>query len=233
MPRTARIVVPGIAHHVTQRGNRRQQTFFEISDYARYVDLVAEGCRDAGVEVLSWCLMPNHVHLVLRPRTADGLTQALSVAHQRYTWVVNRRKGWQGHLWHSRFYSCPLDDAHLRIAVRYVELNPLRARLVATPDAWRWSSANGRMTGRGDALVAPDRPIELRDIADWRAFLAQGIDDEAAERLRTHERKGLALGSDAFVTRVEDEIGRNLKRRPRGRPRLEAKASELAVSLPL
>ena len=229
MPRTARIVVPGIAHHVTQRGNRRQQTFFEISDYARYVDLVAEGCRDAGVEVLSWCLMPNHVHLVLRPRTSDGLTQALSVAHQRYTWVVNRRKGWQGHLWHSRFYSCPLDDAHLRIAVRYVELNPLRARLVATPDAWRWSSANGR----GDALVAPDRPIELRDIADWRAFLAQGIDDEAAERLRTHERKGLALGSDAFVTRVEDEIGRNLKRRPRGRPRLEAKASELAVSLPL
>ena len=125
MPRAPRIVVPGVAHHVTQRGNRRQQTFFSDADYMRYVELVGEGCRNAGVGVLAWCLMPNHVHLILVPSDATGLTAALSVAHQRYTWIVNGRNSWKGHLWQRRFYSSPLDGAHLRAAVRYVELNPL------------------------------------------------------------------------------------------------------------
>lgn len=99
MPRTARIVVPGIAHHVTQRGNRRQQTFFEPGDYARYLDLIAEGCSAAKVDFVSYCLMPNHVHLVLVPPAPSSLTHALACAHRRYTWGVNRRNGWQGHLW--------------------------------------------------------------------------------------------------------------------------------------
>lgn len=218
MPRTLRSVIPGVAHHVTQRGNRRQQTFFGDADYRRYVELVAEGSGHAGVQVLAWCLMPNHVHLILVPRNSGGLTAALSVAHQRYTWLVNGRNGWKGHLWQSRFYSCPLDGAHLRAAVRYVELNPVRARLVASPELWHWSSVRGRLTGRGDELVRPERPAPLDDIGDWLAFLAEGLDTDEAERIRTHIASGRALGGEAFLAKVEAHIGRSLRRRPPGRP---------------
>ena len=146
--------------------------------------------------------MPNHVHLIVVPRDADGLCSALSGAHQRYTWVVNRRNGWQGHLWQARFYSCPLDDAHLRQAVRYVELNPLRARLVGVPEAWRWSSAAGRVLGRGDELVAGCRPRALADIADWSAFLAEGLSEDELERIRSMHRSGRRVGRQS-VERVE------------------------------
>lgn len=228
MPRTARIVVPGVAHHVTQRGNRRQQTFFGEPDYARYVELIAEGCSEARVDVLAWCLMPNHVHLLLVPSTPSGLADALASAHQRYTWLVNRRNRWQGHLWQSRYYSCPLDDAHLVAAVRYVELNPLRARLVVTPEQWRWSSVRGRVSGKGDVLIRGERPTPLRDVGDWLAFLAEGLADEEVERLRSHLRTGAALGGDEFVAQIEARIGRSLQCRPRGRPSRDA-SSDLNV----
>lgn len=217
MPRAARIVVPGIPHHVTQRGNRRQQTFFSDADYGRYLGLIAKGCREAKAEVLAWCLMPNHVHLVLVPSTQGGLADALAGAHQCYSWLVNRRNGWQGHLWQSRFYSCPLDDAHVVAAVRYVELNPLRARLVATPEQWRWSSTRGRVSGNGDDLIDGERPPALRNVGDWLAFLAEGLDDETAERLRAHQRTGAALGAAEFLAHIEALIGRSVRRRPRGR----------------
>lgn len=233
MARTARIVVPGVPHHITQRGNRRMQTFFCESDYARYVDLLAAGCREANVEVLSFCLMPNHVHLVLVPKAADGLTRALALAHQRYTWVVNRQHGWQGHLWQLRFYSCPLDDAHLLAAVRYVELNPLRARMVSTPEQSPWSSARGRMSGHGDRLVRAARPAPLDGIGDWREFLAGEIEDDRSEQLRKHQCSGRPLGDAAFVARVETLARRCLRPRPRGRPQLTPAAlppvAEVAV----
>ena len=196
MPRIARIVVPGVPHHVTQRGNRRQPTFFGDGDFARYVELLADACSDAQVEVLAWCLMPNHVHLVLVPATSAGLAGAFKAAHQRYTWVINRRNGWQGHLWQSRFYSCPLDGAHAISAIRYVELNPVRARLVATPEQWRWSSVRGRVLGTGDRLVRQQRPQFLDDIGDWLEFLAGGLRDEEAELLRSHVLSGKALAGD-------------------------------------
>ena len=217
MPRTARIVVPGIPHHVTQRGNRRQQTFFSDADYARYVELLAKGCDAANAEVIAWCLMPNHVHLVLVPATEDGLAESLGGAHQCYAWLLNRRNGWQGHLWQSRYYSCPLDDAHVVAAVRYVELNPLRARLVSSPEQWRWSSASGRVSGAGDALIGAERPFALRDIGNWLAFLAEGLDQETAERLRAHQRTGRALGGADFLAHVESMTGRSQQCRPRGR----------------
>lgn len=108
--------------------------FFEPSDNQRYLELVREGCRAARVEVISYCLMPNHVHLVLVPPTETGLVDALAVSHQKYTWSINLRMGWQGYLWQRRFYSCPLDETHLLTAIRYVELNPVRARLVDTAE---------------------------------------------------------------------------------------------------
>src|SRR5882672_4557138 len=153
MARIGRIVVPGFPYRVTQRGNRRQQVFFEPSDYAFYRDLLAERCRKASVEVWAYCLMPNHVHLVLTPRTPDGLARAIGETNRQYTGFVNARSRQTGHLFQGRSSSVALDEAHLIAAARYVVLNPVRAGLVARAEDWAWSSARAHLAGRDDGLV--------------------------------------------------------------------------------
>ncbi|MGB2823526.1 MAG: transposase, partial [Phycisphaerae bacterium] len=153
MARLARVVAPGYPHHVMQRGNRRQKTFFSVGDYSAYLELLAEWCGKCGVEVWAYCLMPNHVHLVVVPATADGLRRGIGEAHRRYTRRINFRKGWRGHLWQGRFASFVMDEDYLLEAVRYIEMNPVRAGLAATADAWRWSSAAAHVAGRDDVLV--------------------------------------------------------------------------------
>ena len=110
MPRLARVVVPGLPHHITQRGNRRQQTFFCDEDYQSYLDLMGQWCRAHQVEIWAYCLMPNHAHLIVVPKSADGLRRAVGEAHRRYTRMVNFREGWRGHLWQGRFASFILDE---------------------------------------------------------------------------------------------------------------------------
>src|SRR5450432_63579 len=131
MTRLARMVVPGLPHHVTQRGNRREAIFFEDGDQEIYCDMLAEQLRKSDVEVWAYCLMPNHVHLILKPREADGMGRALVEAHRRYTHFIDARGRWTGHLFQSRFASVAMDESHLRAAVSYVSLNPVRARLVS------------------------------------------------------------------------------------------------------
>ena len=130
MARLARIVIPHTAHHVTQRGNRCLPVFFSDADREDYLGLLGEFANASCTRCLAWCLMDNHVHLVLVPETADGLRAMLAEAHRRYTRQVNFREGWRGHLFQSRFASYPMDDAHLMTAVRYVERNPVAAKLV-------------------------------------------------------------------------------------------------------
>ncbi len=166
MARLARVVAPGLPHHVTQRGNRRQEVFFSDADYAAYKALVAEHCRGAGVAVWAYCLMPNHVHLILVPSDEDGLRAALGEAHRRYTRRVNVREGWRGYLWQGRFASFVMDERHLLAAARYVELNPVRARLVKTARQWRWSSARAHLKGEDDGLVAVAPLLEI--VGDWK-----------------------------------------------------------------
>jgi putative transposase len=215
MARLGRVVVPGFPHHVTQRGNRRQQVFFEPSDYALYRDLLAERCRKASVEVWAYCLMPNHVHLVLVPRTTDGLGRALGETHRQYTGFINARSRWTGHLFQGRFSSVALDEAHLVAAARYVALNPVRARLVARAEDWRWSSVRAHLDGRDDGLVRVAPLIErlgrfarlIEDEADLAAFAA----------LRDAEGIGRPLGSAEFVAEIERRTGRGLTRQKPGR----------------
>ncbi len=204
MPRIPRLVVPGVPHHVTQRGNRRQPTFFCDGDYRLYRHLIAEQSRKAGTEVWAWCLMPNHVHLVLVPAEADGLRAAVGEAHRRYTRFVNERENWRGHLWQSRFASFPMDEAHLFACVRYVELNPVRAGLVARPEQWPWSSARAHLGLAEDRLTAL-APMRSR-VEDWRALLDSGLGDEERDAIRACERSGRPLGGPAPA-------------KPRGRPR--------------
>lgn len=215
MPRIARVVVPGIPHHVTQRGNRRQESFLCDGDYEYYLALMADHCRDHAVDVWAYCLMPNHVHLVLVPADEDGLRRALGEAHRQYACVVNDREGWRGHFWQERFHSFPMDEAHLLMAVRYVELNPVRAGLTRRASEWRWSSVRAHLEGRDDVLVRAGPMREL--VPDWGAYLREGLDDKAIDTIRLHERTGRPLGNAKFIESLEEKLGRKLKPARRGR----------------
>src|SRR3989304_6235437 len=172
MARIARVVAPGLPHHGTQRGNRRQAVFFCAKDYAVYRALMAEHCAAAGVAVWAYCLMPNHVHLILVPSDPSGLQRAVGEAHRRYTRYVNSREDWRGYLWQGRFASFPMDEPNLPAAVRYVELNPVRAGLVRRARDWKWSSARAHLAGRDDGLVETAPLLGL--VGDWKACLAGG-----------------------------------------------------------
>src|SRR5215469_2923177 len=147
MARLARIVVPHCPHHVTQRGNRREPIFFEDGDQDIYRDLLAEQAEKARLEVWAYCLMPNHVHLIVVPREETGFARAIGEAHRRYTNFINARGRWTGHLFQNRFASVVMDDEHLAAGVRYVSLNPVRARLVERADRWPWSSVRAHLQG--------------------------------------------------------------------------------------
>ena len=215
MARIARAVVPQLPHHVTQRGNRRQPSFFCPSDYARYLDLMSDSCRRAGVEIWAYCLMPNHVHLIAVPSTREALARAIGEAHQRYTVAVNGREQWTGHLWQGRFASFAMDARHTIAAARYIELNPVRAGLVATAASYEWSSARAHLAAVDDVLVAA-RPL-LERVADWSDLLRSASDVDDIDRWRKHEKTGRPIGSDEFIEQLEVRLARSLKSATRGR----------------
>lgn len=220
MARIARVVIPGYPHHVTQRGNRRQKVFFDPSDYRTYLDLVVEGCRQARAECWAYCLMPDHVHLVLVPESPDGLRRALAEPHRLYTREVNARQGWRGHLWQERFHSFPMDETYLLSCVRYVERSPVRAGLVSRPQEWQWSSARARLLSLDDPLVSP-APM-LDHIDDWSAYLSTDSESRVQDALQCHALTGRPLGSERFLDTAEQVTGRLLRpqkpgRKPRGK----------------
>jgi putative transposase len=223
MVRLPRLVLPGIPYHVTQRGNRRAQTFFEDGDYALYRDLLAQAAERAEAEIWCYCLMPNHVHVVIVPADADGLRRTFADTHRRYTGYINARNRWTGHLWQGRFGAVAMDEVHLGHAVRYVSLNPVRARLVDRAQDWAWSSVKAHLAGEDDDLVRV-APV-LDRYGAFADFLGAdpGDSDEAWRRLRMSETSGRPLGSEAWLGSLETTTGRTLKPRKRGpKPRVEA-----------
>lgn len=210
MPRMARIVVPGYPHHVTQRGNRGQRTFFETTDYLTYLNLLNELKGKAGVDIWAYCLMPNHVHLIVVPKRPSSLAKLFGPAHHRYARRFNIARDWVGHLWQERFHSFVMDEQHLLAAVRYVELNPVRAGLCAHPDDWRWSSAPAHLHDAPDSLVIV--PAMRERISNWRSFLSDDLRPEMLESLRVHTRTGRPAGSRKFIEELEALTGRRLRR---------------------
>jgi len=204
MPRAARIVVPGVPHHVTQRGNRRQPTFFRPDDYVIYRKIAAEVFRESGVEVWAYCLMPNHVHLIATPKPGGSLSRAVGETHVRYTRMVNRREGWTGFLWQGRFASFPMDDGYLRKCIRYIGLNPVRAGLVARAIDWPWSSVAAHVEGRFDPLILPG-PVERAVAGDLATFFESDIEDADRQRLRRASIEGQPLGSADWVKGLRKE----------------------------
>src|ERR1700733_830917 len=197
MSRLPRICVPCCPHHVTARGNRREPIFFEEGDQDIYSDMLAEQMQKANVEVWAYCLMPNHVHLILYPQDTKGLSRAVGAAHKRWANFINGRGRWRGHLFDGRFSSVAMDESHLIAAIRYVALNPVRARLVARAEEWKWSSVRAHLAAKDDglAIVAP----VLQRVKDFAAFLADKTDESGFAALRASEQTGRPLGPADFI----------------------------------
>jgi putative transposase len=220
MPRIARITIPGVAHHVTQRGNNRQRVFRDDTDRRWYLQLLAEETQDHGLTVLAYCLMDNHVHLVAVPEREDSLALGLGRTHFRFTQIANRRRRGSGHLWQNRFFSCPVEGDHFWRALRYVERNPVRAGLVRRAWDYPWSSAAAHC-GRGEdksGLLDLAAWAQRTRRRDWRAELTWREVREEMETLRRHTQTGRPLAGAALLERWEADLGRPLQARPVGRP---------------
>lgn len=221
MPRHARVVPPGCPIHVTHRGNRRAPIFLGAGSERRYLHLLQAETERFGLEVWAYCLMSNHVHLIVVARDPDALSKAMHRAHGQYAQWINARQDWSGHLWANRFFSTPMDDAHLWAAVRYVECNPVRAGVVERAEDYPWSSARAHVLQFADPLLAPKRPFPGH-VGNWSAWLAQEPDDALENEIRVRTTTGLPAGDASFVERLEGESGRKLTAAPRGRPAIRS-----------
>ena len=221
MPRLPRTVFASLPHHVTQRGNRQEDVFFTDEDREVYLSWLKGYGDKYQVEVLAYCLMTNHVHLIAVPQTDDGLHQMLKPLHMRYAQRINRARGWKGHVWQGRFFSSPLDDAYLWTAMRYVERNPVRAGMEQRAENYRWSSAAAHCGKRSDRVLNPesDWSKKFAAIDDWSAWLAEGDETEKMHILRQNVEKGLPCGKTDFIQQLGKMVGRLLEYRPQGRPR--------------
>ncbi|HUV62764.1 MAG TPA: transposase [Sedimentisphaerales bacterium] len=220
MPRLARAVAVGFAHHITQRGNNRRGVFFVDDDRRVYLELLREQAERYALEVIGYCLMSNHVHIVAIPHAEDSLAKAVGRTHFRYAQYINRFHRRSGHLWQGRFYSCALDERHFWLAMKYVELNPVRARLCRKAWRYEWSSAAAHVDGAaGSELLNVSRWYDEISAAHWRRELAEGLSDAELARVRSSTHTGRPLGGDSFLSKLEKRLGRWVRPLPVGRPR--------------
>ena len=231
----ARIVIPPVAHHVTQRGNRRMPVFFSDDDRREYLALLADYAQGSQTRCLAWCLMGNHVHLALVPQSADGLRSMPGEAHRRYTRAINFREEWRGHLFQARFASYPMDDAHLMVAVRYVEQNPVGAGLVANAAEWRWSSVRSHIAGR---RTIGDQPTDVaalsQHVPNWRAMLSHGVEgsemtgagEDITQAIESRINTGRPLAVPEWIADHEARMGHHLSpQRPGPKPKHKVSVS--------
>lgn len=217
MARIARVVIPNVPHHITQRGNRQQPVFFNDGDYKSYLDLMAEGCRKAGVDILAYALLPTHIHMIAVPPEKDALRAAIADSHRRYARRINAREDSTGHLWQDRFASFPVDEPNLLLSARFIESAPVLAGLAATPESYRWSSASAHLSGQDDLLVRVRAVLDAAGgVAGWKTLLESPLTDAETKALKTHETTGRPLGSRDFMVLLEKQTGRKLAAGKRG-----------------
>ena len=216
MARIARVVVPSLPHHGTQRGNRREPVFFGAGDYQLYRQLIGAAGRRGD---LAYCLMPNHVHLIVTPTNHDGLRATFAEAHRRYTGAINARFQW-GRLFQGRFGAVVMDEPHLLAATRYIALNPVAAGLMSRAEVWPWSSARAHLAGEDDELatVAPLRAL----IPDFAALLTAPADPATTARIEGVPAIGRPLGAPGWIATLERQLGRRLAPgKPGPKPRMD------------
>jgi putative transposase len=220
MARLPRVVVVDVPHHVTQRGNARQVILSSDSDRTTYLALLQQYAELHGLSLLGYCLMSNHVHLIVVPHSSEALAQALKHAHGRYAAYWNACQFSSGHVWQGRFYSCPLEEAHLWAALRYVELNPVRAGMVEVAEEWKWSSAAAHCgTAVPHAMLEMERWRKWWTVGDWGEYLEQGESAMDVNALRRATYAGRPLGTAGFVAELEKRTSRVLVPQKGGRPK--------------
>jgi REP-associated tyrosine transposase len=215
-------VVPGVAHHVTQRGNNRQDVFFTDDDRGAYLSFLRESAGRCGLSVQAYCLMTNHVHLIATPETEASLAKTIGRTHLIYAQYIHRLHGRLGHFWQNRFYSCPMDEAYLHNATAYVELNPVRAGMADHAWEYAWSSAAAHCGAGGDPSALLNLRAWFMDVPaqEWSETLeAIAASTDPPDRIRLHTRTGRPLGSDSFLSKVEALLGRRVRARQTGRPK--------------
>ena len=224
MPRIARIVAIGYPHHITQRGNYRQTVFTDNSEYSQYLTWLNEYADKNKLLMLAYCLMPNHVHFVAIPKKEDSLAKTFNTCHMRYSQYFNKRNKIRGHLWQGRFYSCILDERHLYATIRYIESNPVRAKLVKKAENWQWSSTKAHLSkNKGKSIFTLADVANYIEVDDWREYLSQKEDESIIAKIRSNTLSGKPLGNEIFISKLEKICGSSLKTLPRGRPKKKKK----------
>lgn len=224
MPRNARIVIPYIAHHITQRGNNKQDVFFVDDDREKFLYLLSEQAKRFGVIIEGFCLMTNHIHIIATPTMQDSLAKALGRVNLLYSQYISYMHGRTGHLWQNRFYSCPLDTNHFFTALNYIEQNPVRTKIVRYPWTYRWSSAGFHIEQEDEfGLMDKKRWQQQSSGIDWKNILRRKLEKNDIDKLRIHCRTGRPLGTDKFISKLETVIGRRLRALPVGRPKKKIK----------
>ena len=224
MARLARSTIIGYPHQVTQRGNYEQTVFEEEADYRRYLSWLRECSDRYSIEIWAYCLMRNHVHFVCIPKTDGALAHAFNTLHMKYAQYFHGKKGVTGHLWRGRFLSCMLDDQSVFEEVRFIENNPVRARLVERAEDYPWSSARHHVLGESDPVIMNGSFLN-GEIKDWRAYLEERGDAPILTRTWHNLKTGRPAGDEGFVHALEKILGRRLIALPRGRPRKAPSAS--------
>ncbi len=227
MPRVGRVVLPNYPHHIVQRGHNRQVVFSTNEDYEYYLETLSEWHDVYEVRVYAWCLMTNHIHLIVEPsENTAGLGQLMKRLSGRQTRYVNRLKGRSGTIWESRYKSSPIQtDEYLLACIRYVELNPVRAQIVTHAEDYKWSSYNARMNE--NEIVNPDidpcflalgSSIEERRLR-YLEFVRSAVPDGEWELIQDAVARGQLTGNNRYIEEVEKIIGRRIEHRRPGRPK--------------
>jgi len=218
MVRLARIVIPDLPHHVTNRGNRGDSVFNSVADRERFLSLVQHYSRLRGVAISAYCLMDNHYHIVAVPNREYSLARMMGPMQMRHAQSMNAEYGWDGHLWSDRYFSTPLDHDHFVAAIRYVELNPVRAGLVHRAEDYPWSSARSHVFDEQDPLLSKPALFGIdEEIVDWARWLAEANDVSKVKRLRECTRTGYPCGSIQFLRYLSRRNRCSYFKTPRGR----------------
>jgi putative transposase len=227
MVRFVRVVALSAPHHITQRGHARRFILEGDAERNVYLALLQQGVQRHRVEMIGYCLMSNHVHLVAVPHKKDALARSLKDVHGRFAFYWNAVYRSSGHVWQGRYYSCPLDGEYLWEALRYTELNPVRASMVRCASDWPWSSAAVHC---GAAPVAPWLGIEPRwSTDDWRTYLQATQDEASLVAIRDSTYSGRPLGSAEFSRALERETHRPLTPQKRGPKKQPEPGHEQAI----
>lgn len=218
MPRIARVIATEYPHHITQRGNNRATVFFDDEDRQTYLKLLAVYALKHRFQVWAYCLMNNHIHLLVVPETETSLARGIGLTNQVYTQYLNRKLNQSGRVWQNRFFSCVVENTkYLWAVARYIERNPLKAGMVEEAGEYRWSSAKAHITGADDNLLGVSSWLSPHEQSVYAEFVA-AEDEDTDNAIRRATRTGRPFGSESFVDLLELELKQPLKAKRRGRP---------------